>query len=96
MLGRRGPGRGPQGAKSGWALSWGGVAPLAGLEPATCCLEEVSAPSGTFGRVRFQQFTSDTESGQSCGVRSGYGRWNDTENDTGREHASQKRRSVAE
>jgi hypothetical protein len=33
-------------ARTEWWLSWGFVVPLAGLEPATCCLEEVSAPSG--------------------------------------------------
>ena len=36
-------------------LSWAFAAPLAGLEPATCWLEGVSAPSGVAGLVRFSQ-----------------------------------------
>ena len=57
------------------------VGPLAALEPATCCLEDVSAPSSPVCRVLFPQVTSGGGSIQSPGVRSGYARWNDREND---------------
>jgi hypothetical protein len=57
---------------------------LVELEPATCCLEDVSAPSGLVCRVRSSQVGLGAESGQSPAVRSGYGRWNDTENDSQR------------
>jgi hypothetical protein len=46
--------------------------PLAGLEPATCCLEDMSAPSSDVRRVRFSRVRSGAESGQSRAVRSGY------------------------
>jgi len=57
------------------------MAPLAGLEPATCCLGGVSESSGVIWRVLFSQVRSGVESGQSADVRSGYGRWNDTGTD---------------
>jgi hypothetical protein len=43
--------------------------------------------------VRFPQVRSGGESGQSPEVRSGYGRWNDTENDL--THESVLKRSDA-
>jgi hypothetical protein len=52
-----------------------------------CCLEDVSAPSGEVCRVLSSQVRSGAESGQAPDVGSGYGRWNDAENDIGREQA---------
>jgi hypothetical protein len=47
----------------------------------TCCLEEVSAPSGETWPMRCPQVRSGAESGQSRDVRSSYGLWNDERND---------------
>ena len=59
-------------------LAW---VPLAGLEPATCCLEDVSAPSSEAQRVRFQQVRSGAPSAWYGPVLRGGAWWNDREND---------------
>ncbi len=74
------PGGQPPHGKVRAMSSW---VPLAGLEPATCCSGGVCPPSGLAWRVRFSQVKSGAESGWSPHVRSGYGRWNDAENDIG-------------
>ena len=57
------------------------LVPLAGLEPATCCLGDNCQSSGLYGSVGSSQVRLGGVSGECGLVRFSYGLWNDREND---------------
>jgi hypothetical protein len=57
------------------------LAPLAGLEPATCCLGDNCQSSVLYGSVGSSQVRLGGVSGESGLVRFSCGLWNDREND---------------
>jgi hypothetical protein len=59
----------------------GALVPLAGLEPATCCLGDNCPSSGLYGSVGSSQVTLGDDSGESGLVRFSCGLWNDRGND---------------